>query len=282
MMPTACSDKLKSDQFYFDSAVDGGVCTNEQETPDNCGNSTIGCTLELCCSTYQNSTPPGECEFFDVCNRVPTIVYVPDYPIFQPTLDVNDAATFKFSPVANDFIEGGLPGDYLVIDEVFMIEYRYDGVKKFRALPVPLPAPVIDDNVTFPTIDEGNIINWPPSGTCKRVTGMEKFISYTAPAFFTGKASCGYSAKVMRIGGDNKAYQVQPFKTRVQGVSRARNLRSLQAVCPADSTEIGVNPQGVVCCPNGGGGVQGCFIPSVNAAPTDSPTVSPTKNPTTT
>ena len=281
MMPTACSDR----PFYsLNSVVGGSVCTNEQNTTDNCGNAAIGCTLEQCCSTYQNSTPPGECEFFDVCNRVPTIVYVPDYPIFQPTLDVNDEAKFKFSPVANDFIEGGLPGDYLVIDEVFMIEYRTNHVKKFRALPVPLPAPVIDDNVTFPTIDEGNIINWPPSGTCAPVPGMEKFISYTAPAFFTGKASCGYSAKVMRENQTNPGtyYEVQPVKTSVQGVARARNLRSLQAVCPANSIEIGVNPQGVVCCPNGGGNLQGCFIPSVNAAPTDNPTVSPTKNPTTT
>ena len=259
--------------YWSLDTASGSVCTNDVDSTSNgCGTSSNDpCSLAACCQEYQSTVPAGDCKFYDKCNRVPTIVYVPDYPVFQPTGDVDADATFQYKPLANDYIEDGLEGDVLVLDEVFMVEWKTDGSEAFRALPVPLPAPVIDDN--------DNIINWPSAGSCTKLNN--ETIQYTSPARYTDTAACGYSVKILRIV-DGVAIYVKPVKTRSTGGARKeRNLRSLQAVCPAGSVETGVNGQGVVCCPTDIDEAQGCFYPNLNAAPTDSPTTSPTNSPST-
>lgn len=257
---TSCQDR----GFYFVINADGsdGLCTNAVDSSvDGCNATQTGsgsgpCTLQSCCSIYQ---PSGDCQIFDNCNVVPTIVYVDDFPLFQPTGDVDKPATFSYDVLANDSIEDRKLGDFLVIDKV-------EGAFEF-----PLPHPAYDE--------AGNCVNCVDAGTCiaAKANYHDKFntiIKYTAPSRFADKFKCRYTALIKRPqvqpDGTKTYATVRPYKTRV-GYPTNHHSRDLQIIGPqpVPNPNFG-SPQGAV----------GTMIGDVGNAPTDSPTTSPTKGPT--
>lgn len=257
----ACQDR----GFYFVTNADGsdGLCTNAVDSSNNgCNATQTGsgsgpCTMQSCCSIYQHS---GDCHIFDNCNVVPTIVYVNDFPLFQPTGDVDKPAHFLYDVLAGDFIEDRKLGDFLVVDKV-------EGAFEF-----PLPPPVYDEF--------GNCVNCVNAGTCiaAKKHYNDKYntmIKYTAPSRFAGKFKCRYTALIKRpqVQPDNttKYVTVRPFKTRT-GQPNNHRSRELQIIGPQPVPDPNFGfPQDPV----------GVIIGGVFNAPTDSPTTSPTKGPTT-
>ena len=248
---TPCQDE----RFYFKIHPESsdGLCTNAVDSTDlGCNTEQTGtgsepCTMQSCCSIYQSS---GDCQIFDKCAVVPTIVYHKDYPLFQPTGDVNEPATFRCDVLANDVIKNGSPGDFLVIDKV-------EGAFQY-----PLPRPVIDEM--------GNCVNCVDAGTCIAAKKdshdlYNKVIQYTSPARFADKFECRYTALIKRplnVNGTEVIVTVSRVHQTMTG-HRSYNDRQLMSQPTPDPTYGGV------------------MIGKVFNAPTDSPTTSPTKGPST-